>query len=231
MSTRTHPLDRYPLWLTHWVGYRPTPPKKQPSHIVWFWSFIGAFSGLCVLQAVFNYSHYFLRRHVPGVIASYGASAVLVYGAIEAPLSQPRSLIGGHFLSALIGVIITKLFELMPDKQRLDSIRWIAGALSAATATVVMQITGTTHPPAGATALLAAVNQEVYEIGWYYLPVVLLSSTLVLAVALLVDNIQRRYPLFWFSPAEVISAKPSEELEGKSKRGRNRRTPAPTTMV
>ncbi|TFK53335.1 hypothetical protein OE88DRAFT_1806318 [Heliocybe sulcata] len=161
MSARSHPLSRYPLWLTRWVGYRPGQPKKQPNYVVWFWSFIGAFSGLCILQAVFNYSHYFLRRHVPGVIASYGASAVLVYGAIEAPLSQPRALIGGHFLSALTGIIITKLFSLMPNKARLDSLRWLAGALSTSTAIVVMQMTGTTHPPAGATALLAAVNAEV----------------------------------------------------------------------
>ena len=53
---------------------------------------------------------------------------------------------------------------------------------------------------AGATALLAAVNTEVREMGWYYLPVILLTSTLALVVALLIDNIQRRYPTFWFQP-------------------------------
>ncbi|KAJ3994490.1 hypothetical protein F5050DRAFT_1773890 [Lentinula boryana] len=63
-----------------------------------------------------------------------------------------------------------------------------------------MQMTTTTHPPAGATALLAAVSPEVYVMGWYYLPVVFLSSTLVLISALLVNNVQRRYPVFWFTP-------------------------------
>ena len=63
-----------------------------------------------------------------------------------------------------------------------------------------MQITGTTHPPAGATALLPSVDDGVGEIGWYFLPVVLLSSTLALAVALLVNNVQRRYPAWWFVP-------------------------------
>ena len=56
----------------------------------------------------------------------------------------------------------------------------------------------------GATALLAAVNLQVRLLGWYYLPVVLLSSTLILVVALILNNIQRRYPVFWFSPTVSV---------------------------
>ena len=63
-----------------------------------------------------------------------------------------------------------------------------------------MQMTRTTHPPAGATALLPAVSLEIYHLSWYFLPVVLLSSVLVLATALLINNIQRRYPVFWVAP-------------------------------
>lgn len=89
-----------------------------------------------------------------------------MYGAIEVPLAQPRALIGGHFISALVGVCITKLFGELHNPQRLDDLRWLAGSLSASLATVLMQMTETTHPPAGATALLAAVSQPVYGIGW-----------------------------------------------------------------
>jgi CBS-domain-containing membrane protein len=91
---------------------------------------------------------------------------VLVYGAIESPLAQPRALLGGHFIAALIGVCITKLFSLLHNEQRFDELRWLAGSLSTATAIVVMQITETTHPPAGASALLAAVSPEITELGW-----------------------------------------------------------------
>jgi CBS-domain-containing membrane protein len=119
---------------------------------------------------------------------------------------------GGHFISAFIGVCITKLFGLLPSDERLDQLRWLAGSLSAATAIVVMQITKTTHPPAGATALLAAVSPEVYPMGWYYLPVVLLSSTLVLVSALVINNIQRRYPVFWWEPVIPAVAK-SQRLD------------------
>lgn len=129
---------------------------------------------------------------------------MLVYGAPELPLSQPRSLFGGHFLSALIGVCVTKLFSLMPSESRFESLRWLSASLSTAIAIVVMQITKTVHPPAGATALLPAVDDQVWNLSWYYLPVVLLSSTMVLAVALLVNNVQRRYPVFWFAPAALL---------------------------
>ena len=76
-----------------------------------------------------------------------------------------------------------------------------------------MHITATTHPPAGATALLATVNQEVIEMSWYLIPVILLSSTVSLVVALLFNNIQRRYPVYWFKPIVPAHAKPSEDLQ------------------
>ncbi|TCD64639.1 hypothetical protein EIP91_003841 [Steccherinum ochraceum] len=211
---RKHRLARWPWWASRWLGYRASPPPPLPKPLVWFWTLIGAFCGVSVIQALFNYSDYFIRRGVPGIIASYGASAVLVYGAIDSPLAQPRALVCGHFLSALTGVCVAKLFETMHDKPHLEEVRWLAGSVAASAAVVVMQITETTHPPAGATALLAAVNQPVYELGWYYLPIILLSSSLMLTVALIINNIQRRYPVFWFKPIVEPSAPVEPALGG-----------------
>ncbi|KAJ5089193.1 hypothetical protein N7532_007877 [Penicillium argentinense] len=132
---------------------------------------------------------------------SQGASAVLCFGAIESPLAQPRALIFGHFFSALIGICITKLFSLIPDEARFESLRWLAASLSTAIAIVVMQLTGTTHPPAGATALLPATDDAVWNLSWYLLPVVLLSSSLLMVCALLFNNMHRRYPVFWIAPS------------------------------
>ncbi|KAF8172652.1 HPP family-domain-containing protein [Pholiota molesta] len=211
-------LSRLPPVISRWLGYRSSPPPKRPDYIIYLWSFIGAFGGISLLQAVFGQAHYFIERGVPTVIASYGASAVLIYGAVDAPLAQPRSLFGGHFLGALTGVCITKLFHLLPTEERFQSLLWLAGSLSCATAVVIMQITGTTHPPAGATALLAAVNSDVRDMGWYYLPVVLLSSTLALTVALITNNIQRRYPVFWFAPSPPpgAAAPPAKPTPGST---------------
>lgn len=158
-----------------------------------------------------------LHLHWVNDSPNQGASAVLVFGAIESPLAQPRALIFGHFFSALIGVCITKLFSLMPEA-RFESLRWLAASLSMAIAIVVMQFTGTTHPPAGATALLPATNQEIWELSWYYLPVVLLSSALLLVCALLLNNLQRRYPVFWIAPAPPKPAPVVvKEAEGEGK--------------
>ncbi|TFY71309.1 hypothetical protein EVG20_g1704 [Dentipellis fragilis] len=181
-ATRPRPniLRHLPTWVSWWLGYRTHTPPKPPYYIVWLWSWIGAFCGLAVIMAVFGQAQYFLDRHVPLLVASYGASAVLIYGAIEAPLAQPPTL--------AIRV------HLMRD------------------AIVAMQITGTTHPPAGATALLPSVDESFTELGWYYIAVVLLSSALALAVALLVNNIQRRYPAHWFTPPIPAVEKPSEAL-------------------
>ncbi|KAJ5271559.1 hypothetical protein N7524_004828 [Penicillium chrysogenum] len=194
-------LARLPRWISHWLGYRPEPVKPLSTYQVALWSFITSFCGLSVVQAIFNYSDYFTERNVPGIVASYGASAVLVFGAIESPLAQPRALIFGHFFSALIGICITKLFSLMPDQTRFESLRWLAASLSTAIAIVVMQLTGTTHPPAGATALLPATSQEIWRLSWYFLPVVLLSSVMLMVCALLFNNLHRRYPAFWIAPA------------------------------
>ncbi|KAJ8072284.1 hypothetical protein AAF712_007740 [Marasmius tenuissimus] len=211
-------LSKIPKPVSHWLGYRSTPPPKLPDYQVWFWSFVAAFCGISVLQAVFGQAEYFIRRGVPSIVASYGASAVLVYGAIEAPLAQPRALVGGHFIGALIGVCITKLFLLLPSEEQYLQYQWLAGSLACATAIVAMQITVTTHPPAGATALLAATSKEIRDLGWYYLPVILLSSTLALAVALLINNIQRRYPAYWVDlPSPAVPPKPEPAPEDKEK--------------
>ncbi|KIK93496.1 hypothetical protein PAXRUDRAFT_828921 [Paxillus rubicundulus Ve08.2h10] len=209
---RVQRLSRVPPAISRWLGYRISPPKPIPEYSVWTWTFVAAFCGVSVLQAVFSRAHYFIERGVPPIIASYGASAVLIYGVIESPLAQPRALLGGHFVSALLGICISKLFQLCaPD--RYVELQWLAGSLTVSVATVAMQMTKTTHPPAGATALLAAVNQDVIDMSWYLLPVVLLSSSLALAVALIVNNIQRKYPAFWFVPVAPLSAKLSPSLD------------------
>ncbi|KAF9267927.1 HPP-domain-containing protein [Marasmius fiardii PR-910] len=227
-------LSRVPTPISHFLGYRSSPPKKVQDPLVWLWSFIGAFCGIALLQAVFGQAHYFIERGVPSIVASYGASAVLIYGAIEAPLAQPRALIGGHFIGALLGTCITKLFRLLPTEERYLELEWLCGSLCTAVAIVAMQITSTTHPPAGATALLAATNAEIRDLGWYYLPVVLLSSTLALAVALLINNIQRRYPVFWFEPTVApqpgVKPPPPAPNDGMEKRS-NATTPMTSGTV
>ena len=101
----------------------------------------------------------------PFIVASYGASSVLAFGSFESPLAQPRNIVFGHFLSALVGVIYARLFSFNdgynPSNNAIGTafevgqLAWFAAALATATAIATMQLTKTVHPPAGATALIA----------------------------------------------------------------------------
>jgi CBS-domain-containing membrane protein len=88
---------------------------------------------------------------------------------------------------------ITKLFQLNSD---FENLRWVAGALSVGLTSAFMGLTNTIHPPAGATALLAATTPEITELGWFFLPLILLGSVLLVAVGCVTNNIQRQFPIY-----------------------------------
>jgi hypothetical protein len=125
-----------------------------------------------------------------------------LYGAIEAPFSQPRGIFFGHTVSAILGVGITKLFLHLSPESFEDHL-WLAGSLSCSIASTVMAITKTTHPPSGGTALIAATQADIRALGWYYVPVVMLSSVLMMAVGLITNNIQRQYPMYWWTSGSL----------------------------
>lgn len=166
-----------------------SPPRVSGAEILWSW--IGAFLGIAAVAWI-------NRRFLAGtdltlVIGSLGASAVLVYGAVRSPLAQPRNLIGGHVLSALVGVTCWQWLGFEP---------WLAMAVAVATAIALMHLTRTLHPPGGATALIAVIGSEqVHAMGYLFVVVPALIGPLVLLlVALVVNNIPagRRYPEVWF---------------------------------
>ncbi|KAH2280412.1 hypothetical protein KXW96_004761 [Aspergillus fumigatus] len=142
-----------------------------------------------------------------------GATAILDYHTIQSPLAQPRSSILGHVLGAVVGVGVTKLFKLRSD---FEDLRWVAGAVCTAVASLVMGLTNTVHPPGGATALLAAVDSTVDAMGWFFVPLVLIGSLLMLGCALVVNNIQRQFPMFWWTPRDVVRKTGPPDIEKAS---------------
>ena len=154
------------------------------------WSWIGSFLGIA-LVAFINYRLLDATALIM-MIGSFGASAVLLYGAVKSPLAQPRNLIGGHMLSALVGVAAYKVFS--PNL-------WLASAMAVSCAIAAMHVTKTLHPPGGATALIAVMGGEaIHALGFRYafMPVGA-GAFIMLIVALLVNNIprSRKYPEFW----------------------------------
>ena len=170
-------------------GSTKAPPGPGGQEIAWSW--LGAFLGMTAVSLL--HYHFLAGRDLVMIIGSFGASAVLIYGAIKSPLAQPRNLLGGHILSAVIGVFT---YQLLHDHL------WLAAALAVSTAIAVMHLTRTLHPPGGATALIAIIGSDrIHSLGYLYvLMPVALGAGVMLLVALLVNNVpkNRRYPEFWF---------------------------------
>ncbi len=180
-------------WRDYFRKWRGTtaggPPRVSTDEV--FWSWIGALLGIGAVAWVG--ARFFVGHDLHLMIGSFGASAVLVYGAPRSPLAQPRNLIGGHMISALIGVGCWQLFHHWPG---------VAQAIAVATAIAVMHLTRTLHPPGGATALIAALGSaEIERLGfWYVLMPATVGPLILLLVALVVNNLprSRRYPEVWF---------------------------------
>lgn len=121
--------------------------------------------------------------HHPFIMAPFGASCVLLYAASQSPLAQPRNVIMGHFVSALIGLIFLKLFG--------NSILSIA--LSVGFAIAMMQFLRCVHPPAGANPLVILLTANTVHYDWNFLifPVLLGAMSLV-ALAYVVNNIKAK---------------------------------------
>jgi CBS-domain-containing membrane protein len=169
-------------------GHTQSPPRVDKVEI--FWSWLGSFFGIAIVGLI----HFNLldQSALIMIIGSFGASAVLVYGAIRSPLAQPRNLIGGHMLSAVIGVAAFQFLGDMP---------WLAAALAVSIAIALMHLTKTLHPPGGATALIAVIGGDaIHNLGYLYVLIpVGLGAVVMLIIALLVNNLapNRRYPEFW----------------------------------
>ena len=147
-----------------------------------FWAFAGSFIGIGIIA--FFQSYIFIKEENIFLIASFGASSVLIFGAAKSPFAKPRNVIGGQFISAIIGVAI---YKLIPD------IIWIAAPLAVASSIVIMQITKTLHPPGGATALIAVIGTEKIKLLGYkfaFCPV-LLGSLILLIVAFVFNKLSK----------------------------------------
>lgn len=121
------------------------------------------------------------------IMAPFGASCVLAFGLWDAPLSQPRNIVGGHVVSAFVGLAVYHLLGGGP----------VCMALAVGLAIAAMILTKTTHPPAGANPLVVMMAGSDWS---FLLAPVLLGAASIAALALIVNNLnrKRRYPTFWF---------------------------------
>ncbi|KAJ5241418.1 uncharacterized protein N7469_003009 [Penicillium citrinum] len=210
-----NPLIPAPRWnlipqpIAHFLGYRSTAPRPLGNILAAFWSLVGAFCGVALVASVSKRVPSFEDRNAPAIIGSFGAAAVIEFCAVESPFAQPRNAFFSQMIACLVGVGISKLFALNSNAENYTE---LGGALACGITTALMVLTRTVHPPAGATALLAVTNAQTVGLGWFLFPIMILGITLMLSAALLVNNIQRRYPLYWWT-SQPLSRRHDADVE------------------
>jgi CBS-domain-containing membrane protein len=120
------------------------------------------------------------------LLGSFGASTLLLFALPEAPLSQPRAVIGGHLLASLIA--LGCLAVCGPQ--------WWAVGTATGLAVGGMMLTRTVHPPAGSNAIIIFLAKP----SWSLLLFSTLSGTVLLvALAFFYHRATRRhrYPIYW----------------------------------
>ncbi|MCW9012847.1 MAG: HPP family protein [Gammaproteobacteria bacterium] len=182
-----------------------TTPHKEK-----FISAIGGFIGIFLILQI---THHFVGAQGAAlIVASMGASAVLLFAVPHGPLSQPWPLVGGHVISACIGVSCRLL---IPDM-------FVAGAVAVGVSIGAMYYLRCIHPPGGASALAAVVSgPEVHALGFMFVITPVLFNALVILCAAILVNYPfdwRRYPT---ALAEVYRPKQTE----KEKHGQLGRIP------
>jgi CBS-domain-containing membrane protein len=156
--------------------------QPRPDVIAVMRGFIGGALGILVLLMVTYWGG------VLSIMAPFGATCVLLFAVPKAPLAQPRSVIGGHFISALVGLLVINLFG--------DGMIFIALAVGISIA--LMQILRVVHAPAGANPILIIMS-GIHDYTFLFTPV-LSGATILVLVALVVNNIGRgaSWPCYWF---------------------------------
>ncbi|ACE83252.1 HPP family protein [Cellvibrio japonicus] len=165
--------------------------RNTTSHHEKLVSALGAFLGILAVYwgTRWYFPHGFM--HTAGtliMVTSMGASAVLLFAVPQGALSQPWQVLGGHLISAFVGVSCQQMF---PDQT------WTP-ALAVGLAVGAMHYARCIHPPGGATALAAVIGgPEIYRLEYYYLLMPILvnvTSILLMAVAFNALFPWRRYP-------------------------------------
>jgi CBS-domain-containing membrane protein len=141
---------------------------------------------LGALLAIGSVAYLAASSHMPLVLGSFGASCVLLFSFPDNPFSQPRNVIGGHFISSLTGLVFLLLL----------GSTWWSMALALASAIAFMHLTRTVHPPAGSNPVIIMLASP----GWGFLVTpTLVGAVILVAVALVFNNTDERirYPRYW----------------------------------
>lgn len=127
----------------------------------------------------------------PLILGSLGASCLLVYAYPTSPFTQPRNVIGEHFVATLTGLVVMNVL----------GVNAVSMAIGVATAIGLMLMLKVPHPPAGSNPLIVMLTMAKWD---FLITPTLVGSMIVIGVALIFNNLStdnenkaRKYPMYW----------------------------------
>ena len=158
---------------------RAYQPRFASHHVLASW--LGGLLAITALGLISSWSHYGL------VVAPFGASTVLLFGHPNSPLAQPRNIVLGNTVAALLSVVCVALLGQAPR---------VMGLAVGGTIALGQQLR-CLHPPAGAVALLGVLLQAKPA---FVLMPVFTGSVLLTLMAVLFSRLTpaaEPYPHHW----------------------------------
>ena len=133
---------------------------------------------LCFLSSEINASIF--------LIGSFGATMVLLFGVPESPFSQPKNIFFGHFLTALVGIVLVMVLKIPT---------YFLIPLSVGIGIFLMLITNTTHPPAGGNPIVIIEKGDVATLSFLLDPIIY-SCSLIIIVGIILNRLilKSNYP-------------------------------------
>ena len=133
---------------------------------------------LCLLSSEINDSIF--------LIGSFGATMVLLFGVPESPFSQPKNIFFGHFLTALVGIVLVMVLKI-PTYYLIP--------LSVGIGIFLMLITNTTHPPAGGNPIIIIEKGDVATFSFLLDPIIY-SCSLIIIFGIVLNRLilKSKYP-------------------------------------
>ena len=140
--------------------------------------------GVILLTALLT-QQFSLNTAYPIIVASMGASAVIVFIIPNSPLAQPWPLVGGQLLSAITGVMCAQAFA--------DTA--FASACAVGGSVLIMLVFRCLHPPGAATALIPVIaGGPITSLGYgFVLMPVGLNVVMMLGMAIAINRWVLRY--------------------------------------
>ena len=124
--------------------------------------------------------------------ASFGSSVVVVFGYPENEFAQPKNVLFGHLLCALIGIIFVIFFKISQDR----TIFFLAIGLAVGLAVMLMMALKITHPPAGGNTIVVLLAQDSFQ----FLIFPIMSGAITIIIGGIIYNrfiLKKKYPVKW----------------------------------